>query len=177
MHERRDIAAEIQAMLESIEYASDQTKQVISDIQDIYEETCEYMQDAEESFVQQFVPDYDINGETALNDLMRASEEKSRFWLISSAIMSATDEEEGGFPEKFADMIKDVAQPPNRDMPQDISERAQEFNRKTTAEISLTIDKGVSFIRNEVASLRLRDFSRRIEEYLDRDQKPSLVIT
>ena len=177
MYEKRDIAAEIQAMLESIEYASDQTKQIVSDIQDIYEETCEYMQDAEERFITQFVPDYDVNGETALNDLMRASEEKSRFWLISSAIMSATGEEEGEFPENFADLIKSVAEPADREMPQDISERAQEFNQKTTAEISLEIDKGVSFIRNEVASLRLRDFSRRIEEYLDRDQKPALVIT
>lgn len=177
MYEKRDIAAEIQAMLESIEHASDQTKQVISDIQDIYEETCAYMQDAEERFITQFVPDYDIDGETALNDLMRASEEKSRFWLISSAIMKATGDEKAEFPENFADMIKEAAQPPNREMPQDISERAQEFNRKTTQEISLTIDKGVSFIRNEVASLRIRDFSRRIEDYLDRDQKPTLVIT
>ncbi|MGN7438578.1 MAG: hypothetical protein ACTHOO_08040 [Alcanivorax sp.] len=177
MYEGRDIAAEIQAMLDSIEYAPEQTQQIISDIQEIYEETCDYMLSAEERFVQQFVPEYKVGGETALNDLIRASEEKSRFWLVSSAIFKATGDDSDGFPENFADMIKDAAIPPNRRMPDDISERAQAFNKLTTDEISLTLDKGVSFIRNELASLRIRDFSRRLESYLDRDSKPGLVIT
>lgn len=174
----RDVISELEEMMKAIEDAPEHIRDIAVDIEQMFDEACDNMARVEESYVRQFVPDYDVDGHTALNDLLRASEEKSRIWMMSSLIAYATEGSAAeNFPENFADGLKAAAKPADRELPEGMTEHVRAFNSLTTDQIDLTLDKGVSVLRNEISSLRWRDFSRRVESYLGRDNKPELVVT
>ena len=172
----KDIAAEIEEMLRSIEDAPEEVRRIVVDIQDMFDETCADMVSTEESLVRQFILDYDVHGESALNELLHASQEKTRMWVMSSAIAYAVGDDSENFPYNFADSLKSAAQPAKREMPDDMTENVRAFNSLTTDEADSKLTRGVSVLRNELSALRMRNFSRRVESYLDREAKPTLVV-
>lgn len=167
---------EVQAFLDDLENQPKHIQEAMAAILTILDESVQATYKAQESVVGQYVDDYDVSARTPLNRSLEASKLKSGDMLLFLAASCAMDEPEN-FPENFADSVKATATPFDRDMPADTHTHIQEFHAASyDAPIATTIDDGVSFVLNEVGNVFFCDFSRRMEDYLDRDQGPALVV-
>ena len=167
---------EVQDFLDNLDKQPKHVREAMASITTILDESVQATYKAQESVVGQYVDDYDVSARTPLNRSLEASKLKSGDMLLFLAASCAMDEPES-FPDNFADSVKDSATRFDRAMPEDAKTHIQKFHAASyDAPIETTIDDGVSFVLNEVGNIFLRDFSRRMEAYLDRDESPSLVV-
>lgn len=131
--------------------------------------------DAQKSILSQYVDDYKSETITPLNMSLDNIKLKVADMFMYMAASCAIDDPEN-FPVNFADQVREVSSPLLLDKPNDISDQLQSFYNASSDNPATRIDDGVSDILNEVENVFVRDFSRRLDNYLGVEEKLALVI-
>jgi len=131
--------------------------------------------DAQKSILGQYVDDYKSEAITPLNMSLDNIKLKVADMFMYLAASCAIDDPEN-FPVNFADQVREVSPSLLLDKPENISYQLQSFYNASSDNPATRLDDGVSDILNEVENIFVRNFSRRLDDYLGVEEKLALVI-
>jgi len=171
-----DRFGELQKFLDDLENQPKYIGDYISQINHLLDQSIDCITcDAQKSILSQYVDDYKSEALTPLNmsldNIKLKVADTFMYWAASCAI-----DDPKGFPVNFADQVREVSSPLLLDKPNDISDQLQSFYNSSSDNPATRIDDGVSDILNEVENVFVRDFSRRLDDYLGVEEKLALVI-
>lgn len=166
----------VEGLSQAVASAAPDTKEHLLYITTVWEETARAAAAMEVRIMEQHVDGYDPRGNTPLNTVVNESRDKleTMMKLILSACVD--DPGEGGFPNNFIEKIRYLASEDNEDvLTPEMIEEIRAYNDQPPLTTDFRIPKGISVLDEQLASLTLRDFSRRLQQGYDRAPALSLV--
>lgn len=173
---RDKFTALMDGLSEAVENAAPDTKEHIYYISTVWEETAKAAAATEIRLVGQIVDDYDPRGNSPLNTVVNESRDKLESMMKLNLAACVDDPEEGGFPNNFIERIRYLASEDNEDVLTDeMIEEIRAYSQQPPLTNDFRIPKGISVLDEQLSSLTLRDFSRRLQQGYDRAPTLSLV--
>lgn len=160
--------------IENIDQQSPEIQQFFSDVQNILEDSVIASKSAQKSFIGQYIDNYDVDAETALNDSLDMTRETIADMLLYMAASCA--EEDAPMQRNFADQVRDLVEPFEEDPQQGMSWQVREFNKIPFNAAATKITPGVSYATNAVGALFINDFSRRLDDHAGLNSNLRLVV-
>ena len=172
----RDMFTEMmEGLSDSVANAAPDTKEHILYISRVWEETARAAAAMEVRIVGEHIDDYDPRGNTPLNTVVNESRDKLETMMKMILAACVDDPGEGGFPSNFIEKIRYLASEENEDvLTPEMIEEIKAYNEQPPLTNDFRIPKGISVLDEQLASLTVRDFSRRLQQGYDR--APSLAL-
>ncbi len=173
----RDMFTEMmEGLSDSVANAAPDTKEHILYISRVWEDTAKAAAATEIRLVGQLVDGYDPRGNTPLNTVVNESRDKLETMMKMILSACVDDPGEGGFPNNFIEKIRYLASEENEDvLTPEMIEEIRAYNDQPPLTNDFRIPKGISVLDEQLASLTLRDFSRRLQQGYDRAPTLALV--
>lgn len=166
-----DPFAEIEADMEKLREAPVAVQHMVADLDTIYDEMLHDTQDAQESIVRQYIPDYSIADDVPINRVLIDSAGKSKSYIMMAAVVSAVENGED-FLGDFAETIHEGANSSRKErpVPDDMEEILALYNAQSKDKKIHTMPESVAVLRSQVTRVRTTEFSRRVDEYAGIDR-------
>lgn len=172
----RDVFTEMMnGFSEAVANAAPDTKEHILYISRVWDETVRAAAAMEARVVGRFVDDYHPNADTPMNAVVNESRDKLETMMKMILASCVDDPEDGGFPNNFLEKIRYLASDENDEvLTPEMIEEIRAYNAEAPLRQDFRIPMGISVLDEQLTSLTLRDFSRRLEQGYDR--APSLAL-
>ena len=138
------------------------------------DETMDHIERVQTSLVGQYIPDYTPDDDTALNYVLSEGISKLRDQILFIAVSCLEPSEDEQFPDNFFTSIRDIASDVGDEtLSAEGVEEIRRLHELPSEGMSMAIPQGASDIEEQLNSLLIRDFSRRMDREVDK--KPALA--
>ena len=160
---------------DAVRNASPTEKEWLLFIHNTLDETMEHIERVQTSLIGQHIPDYNNDDDTALNFVLSEAKGKVSDQFLYMAVAFLKPNEDESFPYNFFTSIRDIASDVgDESLSADDVEDVKQLNELPSEGMSTVIPQGAANIEEQLSSLLAKDFSRRLDDAMDK--KPGLAV-